>query len=301
MYQAHAGPEKMKAAQSMTIPIVVACGRGRDISAPLIRDYIMKQVSRQQSRKKDDSVLPKLLYLGTPDFESKEGLDLQLKGYKERCDIEHLKLTNLESLPAKSKIRAAIEAADIIAVSGGNTLFAVSRWRRLGIDALLREAWERGTIMCGGSAGAICWFDGGHSDSLDPSSVLEKKSDLSDEQKAAWSYVRISGLGLVPALACPHHDQIQSNGVPRSDDFNQMLFRNPGEVGICIDNNAAFVVEGDKWRALSTGPWEHAKQGGGVQKKVYDNGSVVATPLECGEEPQPLSELLLPPDFTHLP
>jgi dipeptidase E len=228
-------------------------------------------------------------------------LDLQLKGYRDDCDIEHLKLTKLESLLSKNELKASIEAADIIAVSGGNTLFAVSRWRRLGIDGLLRDAWKNGTIVCGGSAGAICWFDGGHSDSLDPSTVLHLKSDLTDEEKAAWNYVRISGLGLVPALCCPHHDQIQSNGVPRADDFDKMLLRNPGEVGICIDNNAAFVVEGNRWRALSTGPWEHADVGGGVQKKVFDNGKIVSTPLECGGDPKPLSDLLVPPDFTHLP
>lgn len=284
---------------SMAIPIVVACGRGRDISAPAIRDYIVKQARRQS--KKDESVPPKLLYLGTPDFESQDGFDLQMKGFVNvGCDIEHLKLTQLESLPSKTELQAAIDAADIIAVSGGNTLFAMSRWRRLGIDILLRGAWERGTIMCGGSAGAICWFDGGHSDSLDPASVLNKKPNLSDREKAAWNYVRIAGLGIVPALCCPHHDQIQSNGVRRSADFDQMMLRNPGEIGICIDNNAAFVVEGDKWRTLSTGPWEHAQQGGTVQKKVYENGLIVSTQLECGEEPKLFSELLTPPDFTHL-
>eukprot|EP00588_Corethron_pennatum_P010796 CAMPEP_0194280946 /NCGR_PEP_ID=MMETSP0169-20130528/19283_1 /TAXON_ID=218684 /ORGANISM="Corethron pennatum, Strain L29A3" /LENGTH=90 /DNA_ID=CAMNT_0039025855 /DNA_START=71 /DNA_END=339 /DNA_ORIENTATION=- len=90
----------------------------------------MKQASLRHSRKQNGHVLPKLLYLGTPDFESKTGLDLQLKGYVKRCEIEHLKLTNLESVASETDIRAAIEAADIIAVSGGNTLFAVSRWRR---------------------------------------------------------------------------------------------------------------------------------------------------------------------------
>lgn len=284
----------------MVVPIVVACGRGRDISAPVIRDYIMKQARRKSN--KDNSVSPKLLYLGTPDFESQDGLDLQMKGFVDvGCDVEHLKLTTTESLPSKMELQAAIEAADIIAVSGGNTLFAMSRWRRLGVNSLLRTAWERGTIMCGGSAGAICWFDGGHSDSLDPTTVLNKKLNLSEDEKAAWNYVRIAGLGFVPALCCPHHDQVQSNGVRRSVDFDQMMLRNPGEIGVCIDNNAAFVVEGDKWRTLSTGPWEHADQGGGVQKKVYENGLIVSTQLECVEESQSLSQLLMPPDFTHLP
>ena len=287
---------------SMAIPIVVACGRGRDISAPVIRDYIVKQACQRLSeRGNNKDASPRLLYLGTPDFESQEGLDLQLKGYKKNCDIEHLKLTKPESLPSMEELKASIEAADIIAVSGGNTLFAISRWRRLGIIGLLKDAWRRGTIMCGGSAGAICWFDGGHSDSLDPSSVLDKKANLTEAEKADWNYVRIAGLGLVPALCCPHHDQIQSNGVARADDFDAMLLRNPGEIGICIDNNAAFVVEGDRWFTLSTGPWEHADEGGTVQKKVFDNGSIVSTPLDCGGEPQPLSELLVPPDFTCLP
>lgn len=286
----------------MAIPIVVACGRGRDISAPVIRDYILKQARQRLSEKgSNDDVSPKLLYLGTPNFETQEGLDLQLKGYKKTCDIEHLKLTKQESLPSLEELKASIEAADIIAVSGGNTLFAVSRWRRLEIDRLLKEAWRRGTIMCGGSAGAICWFDGGHSDSLDPTSILDKKANLTEAEKANWDYVRIAGLGMVPALCCPHHDQIQSNGVARADDFDAMLLRNPGEIGICIDNNAAFVVEGDQWFTLSTGPWEHADKGGGVQKKVFDNGNIVSIPLDCGGEPQSLSELLMPPDFTYLP
>jgi hypothetical protein len=68
-------------------------------------------------------------------------------------------------------MRDLFSAADIIAVSGGNTLFGVNRWKRLGVDTMLREASERGAVMVGGSAGAICWFDGGHSDSFDPTTV----------------------------------------------------------------------------------------------------------------------------------
>eukprot|EP01047_Picozoa_sp_COSAG01_P078742 COSAG01_NODE_14668_length_1423_cov_2.196375_2_plen_109_part_00 len=68
-------------------------------------------------------------------------------------------------------MRDLFDAADIIAVSGGNTLFGVNRWKRLGVDTMLREASERGAVMVGGSAGAICWFDGGHSDSFDPTTV----------------------------------------------------------------------------------------------------------------------------------
>ena len=54
-----------------------------------------------------------------------------------------------------------IDNSDIILVSGGNTLYAVDRWVYLGLDELLKGAAYQGKVMAGGSAGAICWFDGG--------------------------------------------------------------------------------------------------------------------------------------------
>lgn len=62
------------------------------------------------------------------------------------------------------------EAADVVLVSGGNTLYAVERWERLGHDVLLRELAGRGqhggaarrVVLAGGSTGAICWFTAGH-------------------------------------------------------------------------------------------------------------------------------------------
>ena len=75
------------------------------------------------------------------------------------------------------------------------------RWRRLGVDALLREAYERGAVLCGVSAGAICWFDSGHSDS---------RSFYSED----WNYIAVTGMGLVEGLACPHYNG-ETDGAPR--------------------------------------------------------------------------------------
>ena len=220
------------------------------------------------------------------------------------CPVEELQLTHEILIPGE--ISAAIERADIIAVSGGNTLFAIARWRQLGVDKLLIAAWERGAVMIGGSAGAICWFDGGHSDSLSPASVLEPKPNMSDDETSTWNYVRVAGLVLVPALCCPHHDSTQSNGVPRATDFDRMVLENPAEVGVYIDNNCncAFIHESQEdgeasWRAVSSGSWEHGESGG-LSRKVYENGVVVETQLQCDGELQPMSELLMLPDFTHL-
>jgi dipeptidase E len=64
------------------------------------------------------------------------------------------------------QIRKKILSADIIYVGGGNTLYMMRLWRRLGVDKLLKQAYENGTVLAGISAGAICWFDSGHSDSM---------------------------------------------------------------------------------------------------------------------------------------
>lgn len=116
----------------------------------------------------------------------------------------------------------------------------------------------------------ISWFSGGHSDSNDPDSYKEAKlsgsihSDIDDESDLnalaskhceddsvhQWDYMRSNGLGFIPGLCCPHHDRIQSNGVLRATDFDQMLLRHPTEVGLCIDHNAAFLIEGDNFRVI---------------------------------------------------
>jgi len=130
--------------------------------------------------------------------------------------------------------------------------------------------------MAGGSAGAICWWSGGHSDSIDPHSYKREKlrsrdedidddnndggeneeskereeKEQHDEAEEEWDYIRVDGLGFIPGLCCPHHDRVQSNGILRATDFNHMLLRHPTEVGICIDHNAAFLIEGDNYRVI---------------------------------------------------
>lgn len=116
----------------------------------------------------------------------------------------------------------------------------------------------------------ISWFSGGHSDSNDPDSYKEAKlhgsghgdiddesdlnalasKDCEDDSVHQWDYMRSNGLGFIPGLCCPHHDRIQSNGVLRATDFDQMLLRHPTEVGLCIDHNAAFLIEGDNFRVI---------------------------------------------------
>jgi dipeptidase E len=77
---------------------------------------------------------------------------------------------------------------DMIIVSGGNTANAIAIWRLHGFDALLREAWERGILLTGWSAGMICWFEHGVTDSFGP------------------ELAAMDCLGFLPGSACPHYD-----------------------------------------------------------------------------------------------
>ena len=72
----------------------------------------------------------------------------------------------IKEQPSREQIQRKISSADIIYVGGGNTLLMMRTWRRLGVDHLLKVAYENGTVLAGISAGSICWFDSGHSDSM---------------------------------------------------------------------------------------------------------------------------------------
>jgi peptidase E len=85
-------------------------------------------------------------------------------------------------------LRAFLLAQDIVYVGGGNTANLLAVWRTHGVDRLLREAYDRGTLLCGISAGANCWAEGSHTDSFGPLTFLP------------------DGLGLLPGSVCPHYD-----------------------------------------------------------------------------------------------
>lgn len=85
-------------------------------------------------------------------------------------------------------LRAFLLAQDVVYVGGGNTANLLAVWRAHGVDRLLREAYDRGTLLCGISAGANCWARASHTDSFGPLTHLP------------------DGLGLLPGSVCPHYD-----------------------------------------------------------------------------------------------
>lgn len=109
----------------------------------------------------------KLLYIGTASYDLPKYREIQTSAFaKMGCSISSLEVAHVS--PLLMDLETAVSQAHVILVSGGNTLYAMERWRSLGLDGLLKDAAEKGVVMTGGSAGCICWFDGGHSDSMDP-------------------------------------------------------------------------------------------------------------------------------------
>lgn len=169
---------------------------------------------------------PCVLYLGTATYDVEAARVRQTQRFIDAgCTVVPLNCAHAR--PSDVEIDAAFEAADVVVVSGGNTLFAVDRWHYLGIARRLREHATR-LVLAGGSAGAICWFDSGHSDSSDPTTFRHPPAAVSSvtvtsaetpetaaaaaasaAPTAAWQYIRIDGLGLLPGLLCPHHDKVR--------------------------------------------------------------------------------------------
>ncbi len=98
----------------------------------------------------------------------------------------HLSLFPMPNVPEP---RELLLDQDVILVGGGSVANMLAVWRVHGLDGVLREAWERGIVLSGASAGAICWFAGGTTDSFGP--TLRPFTDA---------------LALLPHSYCPHYD-----------------------------------------------------------------------------------------------
>lgn len=112
------------------------------------------------------------------------------------------------------KMKAKFEKADFLYVGGGNTVFMLEHWRKTGLLQYIREAYERGVLIAGLSAGAICWFDEMYSDS-----VVEGE------------YAMYPGLGWIKGKISPHYDE-------RMLDFDDTVLYNRFRAW-GIENNAA--------------------------------------------------------------
>ena len=73
-----------------------------------------------------------------------------------RCEPSHISLFRRET--GVGDPRAHLLAQDLVYVGGGSLVSLLGTWRAHGLDEFLYEAWQAGVVLCGGSAGALCWF-----------------------------------------------------------------------------------------------------------------------------------------------
>jgi len=188
---------------------------------------------------------PSLLFIPTASSDSdrywKQVQEYFGKFLKCKTDVLFL----IKEQPSREQIQRKISSADIIYVGGGNTLLMMCLWRRLGVDKLLKAAYEDGTVLAGISAGSICWFDSGHSDSM------------SFYNPRKWKYINVRGLGLLKGIHCPHYNS-RTRGIPRRKHFRDMI-RKTGGFGIAIENNCAIeFINGQFYKVISSRSYAHA-------------------------------------------
>ncbi len=184
---------------------------------------------------------PKLLFIPTASSDSEDYYNSVDKyfGKKLGCKTDVLYLFKLfKETPSPKEIRKKIFGSDIVYVGGGNTLKMMKLWRRLGVDKILKTAWEKGIVLCGLSAGSICWFESGHSDSM---SFYNPKK---------WKYINVRGLGFVKGIHFPHYNS-ETLGIPRKTHFRNMI-QKIGGMGIAIDENCAIEFLDDKFRIITS-------------------------------------------------
>ncbi len=248
-----------------TRKIIAIGGAGYDLENLAIEKEILRFAQKER---------PRVLSIPTASYDDEEWSHLFEHVYGQRLGCATDVLWLLREQPTRQQIEEKILSADIIWVGGGNTLKMMKRWRKLGVDTVLKQAHGRGIILSGSSAGSICWFRYGHSDSM---------SFYGSEQ---WNYVRVRGLGLIDAIHCPHY-----HSEKREQDFARMMAKRPPHgahtlPGLALDDYAALEILGDTYRLVAFHPEARGY-------KVYRrDGQVVAEEIEQREEFAPLGELL---------
>ncbi len=206
----------------------------------------------ESSNKKEARVL----FIPTASGDSRAYTKSVESVYKEKlwCKVDALYLTDDLS---RAEIEDKVYSSDIIYVGGGDTKKMFEVWRKNNFDILLKKAYEKGVILSGLSAGAICWFNSVHSD-------FKINSEI--------SYEVIEGLNLVNLFVCPHYNEDK-----RAKDFDDKILKS-NKIGLAIENNAAVEFK-DGWYKI------HKSNNSAKVYKVYlESGRFIKMELDNVDE-----------------
>ena len=194
---------------------IVAMGGGgfsMEPENPLLDQYILGLAEREK---------PRVCFLPTASGDSARYITRFYSAFSNfSCTPTHLSLFQ----PSVADLRSFVLEQDIIYVGGGNTKSLMALWREWGLDQILREAWEAGIVLSGLSAGSICWFEEGVTDSV-PGSLNP-----------------LPCLGFLKGSHCPHYD-----GEPeRRPAYQRLLLEGLISDGYAADDGVGLYFVGDR-------------------------------------------------------
>lgn len=167
---------------------------------------------------------------------------------------EHAEVSRLEFFPwPPEDLRERVLESDLVFVGGGNSANMLAIWRVHGVDELLREAWESGVVLSGSSAGGLCWFESGVTDSFGP------------------QLDQMDCLGFLPGSFCPHYDDEELRR-PRY----QELLRTGLAPGYAADSGVGLhFVDGELHEIVA------CDEGSKAYRVELRDGEVIEKPLDA--------------------
>lgn len=174
------------------------------------------------------------LFIGTASHDSMPYFNSFRKTYTSVFDIKAEVALIVYGEMNMEKIAGKIENADCIYVGGGDTVYMLEKWQEVGLTELLIKAYEQGKIICGLSAGAICWFK-------------DMYTDYEIMRGQSSEYVLKKGLGVLDGAMCPHFNE-------RENDFTSALKSGTLKGAYCVENDCALeFTDGKMTKVISAG------------------------------------------------
>ena len=186
-------------------------GFGRTPGEGLIEKYILDQSEKD---------VPNICFIPTATGDNEAyKVNYYSTFSKLNCSPSHL-----DFFKRTPDLKELILKQDVIFVGGGNTKSMLAVWKDWGLDLLLKEAYEKGVIMSGVSAGAICWFDQGITDSW------------AEDLKV------MDCLGFIEGACCPHYDEEPQ----RKPSLNKFITKKVLKSCYAVDGGCALHIEDEK-------------------------------------------------------
>jgi dipeptidase E len=207
-------------------PQIVAFGGGgfsMDAGNPLLDEYVLQVTGVER---------PRVCFVPTASGDADHYVVRFYRTFAAMgCEASHLSLFRRDRAAAKGDPAEHLLAQDLIYVGGGSVISLLGTWRAHGIDLAMAEAWRRGVVLCGLSAGSLCWF----SEALTAFHGAPR---------------RVEGLGLLPHSNCVHYD-----GEPGRRTEYRRFVRNGMRSGYAADDGAALhFVGSDLHRVVASRP-----------------------------------------------